>query len=447
MISTNQNLNRVLININYFATLLFIFWLPLKDDYLPIIISFWIFTWLLEGNLKSKFTSIPYKELFVGFIVFFLLTILSLFYSKDFDYGLFHIQEKLSIAFFPIILAGSNKIIKNNFKTVLLIFVLGNFIASAYYLLNAIIPNIVIENGNWYIKFWIWDIHKPFSFWKVVNMRVSTFSYSYLSVFKHPAYFAMYLTFSISILIYLYKQKMAKKKWQKLAMITTMVFFAFMIYLLQSSAGFITFGIVSILSVLYEFKAKQKKRYIFIGSIFVVMGILALSFSKPVQKRLKDYTDVILNPKTSKLFDKDDRIGLWYSAVEVIKENLWFGTAPADLSDELAKKYKKHNLKDAQEEKLNAHNQYLETFAGLGIFGFLSLIFILVYGFYLAYKKRHYLLFFLLIILSINFLFESMMNRMAGILFMMFFYSLFVFMDKERIEISKNQKIHSRQSN
>ena len=54
-----------------------------------------------------------------------------------------------------------------------------------------------------------------------------------------------------------------------------------------------------------------------------------------------------------------------------------------------------------------------------------------IYGFVIAYKKRQYLLFFLLLILSINFLFESMLNRMAGVLFMMFFYSLFVFMKIE----------------
>ncbi|RLD83129.1 MAG: hypothetical protein DRJ10_04100 [Bacteroidetes bacterium] len=424
-------------NVNYLATILFVFWLPLKDNYFPVIISFWIFTWLLEGNFKTRFTTFPHKGLYIGILLYFILIVSSLFYTNDIDHGLFHIQEKLSIAFFPIILLGSNEKVKQNYHTLLIVFVIANLIASIYSLTNALIANIVVENGTWFVKHWIWPEMQNESFWKLINIRASVFSYSHLSIFKHPAYFAMYLTFSISILVYLYKQKIAKKSWQKILIIGTMVFFAFMIYLLQSSAGFITFGVVSILSVLYEFKAKQKKRYIFVGSIFIIMGILALSFSKPAQKRLKDYTYVILNPKTSKLFEKDDRIGLWYSAVEVIKENFWLGTAPADLSDELAKKYEKYNLEDAQEEKLNAHNQYLETFAGIGIFGFLSLIFILAYGFYHAYKKRNYLLLFLLVILTINFLFESMMNRMTGILFMMFFYSLFIFMDNKPNKVSR----------
>ncbi len=90
-------------------------------------------------------------------------------------------------------------------------------------------------------------------------------------------------------------------------------------------------------------------------------------------------------------------------------------------------------MKDAELEKLNSHNQYLETCAGLGIFGFVSLLYILIYGFIITYKKRHYLLFFLLVILSINFMFESMLNRMSGVLFMIFFYSLFVFMNKQPV--------------
>jgi len=430
MISLNEN-KKILININYWATLLFIFWLPLKDNYFPIIISFWIFTWLLEGNLKSKFINFPYAPIYMAFLLYFLLTVISLFYTNDLDYGLFHIQEKLSIAFFPIILAGSNQKIKQNYSTILLVFVLGNLVASIYCLSNAFFSNLIFENGNWYIRYWHWEGFENYTFWQQINMRYSNFSYSYLSVFKHPAYFAMFLTFSISILVYLYKQKIAKRLLHKILIITTMLFFTFMVYLLQSSAGLITLGVVLILSVLYEFKARQKKRYIFAGSIFVLIGILALSFSKPAQKRIKDYTEVILNPKKSNFFEKDDRLGLWYSSIEVIKENFWFGTTPANLSDELAKRYKKHNLQEAQKEKLNAHNQYLETFAGLGIFGFISLMYVLVYGFIYAYKKRQYLLFFLLVILSINFLFESMMNRMAGVLFMMFFYSLFVFMDNK----------------
>ncbi|OQX96208.1 MAG: hypothetical protein B6I20_14715 [Bacteroidetes bacterium 4572_117] len=414
-------------NLNYFALLLFVFWLPLKDSYFPTIITFWMFTWLLEGNIKEKFVSFSYNKIYIAFLLYFLLTIIALLYTNDIDAGLFDVQEKLSIAFFPIILAGSNQKIKNNYNTILFVFVIANVVASFYCLANALVTNIIIENATWHIKHWVWDEMQNIPFWEVINLRSSNFSYTYLSIFKGPAYFAMYITFSISILIYFLKKKIAKKTTHKILTTSTITFFTFMVYLLQSSAGLITIGVVLLFSVLYELKAKQKKKYILIGSTLVLLGVMAIIFSKTTQKRIKDFTDVISAPSKSELFKKDDRLGIWYSAVEVIKENIFIGTSPANLSDELAIKYKKHNLMQAHNEKLNAHNQYLESFAGLGILGFLCLVYILANGFIIAYKKKNYLLFFLLIIVSSNFLFESMLNRMAGVLFLMFFYSLFVF--------------------
>lgn len=138
--------------------------------------------------------------------------------------------------------------------------------------------------------------------------------------------------------------------------------------------------------------------------------------------------ELIKSPQDDDLQKIDTRFQTNFTAFEIIKENFWFGTSPANLTSELEKKYTEYGFIKAEKEHLNAHNQYLETFAGLGILGFLSLLYILSYGFVYAYKNKHYLLFFLLLILAINFMFESMLNRMAGVLFMMFFYSLFVFM-------------------
>jgi len=119
-------------DINYKFLLLFILWLPLKDDYLPIILALWIFTWLLEGNFKSRINLFPHKPAYLGLLIYFLLTVFALFSSNDFEYGFFHVQEKLSMVFFPIFLAGASQKVKQNYKTILLVFILGNLIATIY---------------------------------------------------------------------------------------------------------------------------------------------------------------------------------------------------------------------------------------------------------------------------------------------------------------------------
>ncbi len=157
-----------------------------------------------------------------------------------------------------------------------------------------------------------------------------------------------------------------------------------------------------------------------------------------MQTILKQTDSILKEPDKVELKKMDARFQTNFAAFQIIKENFWFGVGPANMYDELKKQYKKYGFEKAAEERLNAHNQYMETFAGLGIFGFLALMYILIGGFVYAYRNKHYLLFFLLLILSINFLFESMMNRMNGILFMMLFYSLFVFMKREDDKLPEN---------
>lgn len=426
-------------NINYYALLLFVFWLPLKDNFLPTIMAIWIFTWLLEVNFKERFAKFNHKILYAALFFYLILTIISILRANNINEGTFSIQQKLSLFVYPIILLGSNSLVKKNAKTILLVFVLGNFIASLYCLAIAFINSIVIENGS-YVFHYYFDTYNPnYSFWDLVNLRYCNFSSSYLSVLMHPSYFSMYLIFSI-IIVYFFRMNFIKEKWSKLIFYLLIFFFIFMLYLLQSRAGIISLVLIFILIPLIEIQKKLKKRYfIIIISTISIFAFFILPNSL-INKNLIEIKKASTNSDEFSLKDSDIRMQLWYTSLQVIKENFWFGTSPANLTEKLVVKYNELGFKDAANEELNSHNQFLETFAGLGIFGFLSLIVILIYGFVIAIKEHNYLLFFLLFILSINFLFESMLNRMAGILFMMFFMSLLVFADIPSFN-SKNSKI------
>jgi len=415
--------------INYLATLLFIFWLPLKDDFLPVTLAFWILTWLLEGNFKGRIKSFPFKLLYLSMLVYFSLTVISLFYTRDLQVGFFQVQEKLSMVFFPIFLAGSNQKVKQNYKNLLYVFVVGNFVASLYCLANAFATSLVIENGSYSLHHYMDSYYVNYSFWEMVNLRYSHFSYTYLSIFKHPSYFSMYIIFSIIIIIYLIRIGHIKKIWARSLGIFCMLFFIFMLYLLQSRAGIISFAAVLIGIPIMEIKQKMKKKYFFPVLIIIVAFIYFIFSNSMIGKSVSGLKESFNNPKGFSLMKSDIRLQSWYTSIKVIEENFWFGTSPANLTQELTNKYNLYGFEVAKKEQLNAHNQYLETFAGLGVFGFLSLMFFLIYGVSISLKKNNYLLFFLLLIFSINFLFESMLNRMAGVLFLMFFVSLFVFSD------------------
>ena len=353
---------------------------------------------------------------------------------------LFLVQEKLSMVFFPLFLAGSNNKVKKNTKIILSVFVLGNFIGALYCIANALNNSLIMENGRYIFHYYI-DTYEPnFSFFGNINIRYSHFSYGYLSILMHPSYFSMYLIFSIVIIIDFFRNGLIQKKWFRILSINLVFFFLFMIYLLQSRAGLIMLIVVILIVLIIEIRSKLKKIYFIITISITILFSWAILSTSLIKNNFIEIEGIIANPNEFSLVESEARMQTWYTGINVIKENFWIGTSPANLTECLVLKYKELGFQEAANTRLNSHNQYLETFAGLGIFGFISLLSILIYGFVIAIKKHNYLLFFLLLILSFNFLFESMMNRMSGILFMMFFISLLVFANStsfNRLDIKK----------
>ncbi len=433
----SSNYKNIIEKLNFYSLLLFVFWLPLKDDYLPAIMALWISTWLLQGNLKTRFTDFPYKYFFMGFCFYILLMLINVFRITNYDEAFFQIQKKLSFIFFPIILVGSVDKIWQKTNTILIVFILGNLIAALYCLTNAFVLSFVIENGQWYFKHQVWQRMEHLSFRELIDLRASLFSYGYLSIFKHPSYFSMYIIFSLLIIVDFFRKNLIKKKYQKISAVILSLFFLGMFYLLQSRAAFITLGIVLSIIILIELRKKFRKRFVLFGIFLIIIPVIILFTNNRISRNIKESITLVKNTNLETIKKSDVRFKVWYTSIQIIKENFWLGTSPAELTSKLVKKYQELGFQKAADEELNAHNQYLESFAGLGIFGFLALLFIIIYTFIISIKQKHYLLFFLMVILSINFLFESMLNRMAGVLFMMFFISLFVFAKKPEKDDSK----------
>jgi len=74
---------------------------------------------------------------------------------------------------------------------------------------------------------------------------------------------------------------------------------------------------------------------------------------------------------------------MWGRALEIIKDNPLLGIGTGDVKDELQRTAEIEGYSIVKDRNFNVHNQYLETWMGIGIFGFillLLLLFILVFG-------------------------------------------------------------------
>ncbi len=89
---------------------------------------------------------------------------------------------------------------------------------------------------------------------------------------------------------------------------------------------------------------------------------------------MAEMTSEVTAPPAAEVQSTGMRIQAWESALDLVKSNPIFGTGTGDVKDELVKMYNSKGFVEIFNLRLNAHNQFLQSFAALGIFGFLLLL-------------------------------------------------------------------------
>ena len=103
-----------------------------------------------------------------------------------------------------------------------------------------------------------------------------------------------------------------------------------------------------------------------------------------------------------------------------------FGVGTGNLDEVLSMKLKDNGQEDFSKLLLNPHNQYLQIGIELGFFGMMFFIFILFYSIFISLKSSNKVLLFLVLNLSFNSFFESILQRQSGIVFFVFWICLFL---------------------
>nr|MBP7516096.1 O-antigen ligase family protein [Flavobacteriales bacterium] len=113
----------------------------------------------------------------------------------------------------------------------------------------------------------------------------------------------------------------------------------------------------------------------------------------------------------------------WDSAWRLFKERPLSGTGTGDIKDELVRDYIAHDFTTAAEHRLNAHDQFLQTAACLGIPGAMLILAMVVVPL-LARGRRDALTTLFLLICAVNWVVESMLEVQAGAVFFAYFASV-----------------------
>ncbi|GAB3200533.1 hypothetical protein GCM10027293_21600 [Pontibacter aydingkolensis] len=117
------------------------------------------------------------------------------------------------------------------------------------------------------------------------------------------------------------------------------------------------------------------------------------------------------------------RIAFWKTALAVLEKYPTIGVGTGDLEEAMSVEYINNELSDLQ--GYNPHNQYLQTGIMLGITGVALLLLLLLYPLVMALRRGDSIYIVFILIVSVSFLTESVLQSNKGIVFFALFNSVY----------------------
>lgn len=411
--------------INLYLVMGVTFIMPFGTILLSYFIGLWALASMLEGKWIKK-ASFNLRELhvryiFILYVIFYIINIVGFLYSKNKANGFAELQIKFSILLIPLLFAFSNKLIHRNLKKILLSFITGVFIASIICYFIAFYNSLNFDDGKF-----SFIAHSPGSPWD------SYFAYARLSFIIHPSYFSMYIVFSIAIILSSFFKNSVIPGVKSTTRILLIIFFTLTLFLISSRAGLFTWFAITILFFIKLFikKVKLWQKWFALFLMILIIGLFINIVTKGNRFRtIKTELETVNHAdEETHLASVALRLVVWKNAIRVIKKNPMFGVGTGNVEKKLYENLDDISLNQARKMNLNVHNQFLETWMEQGIFALFLLLAIMFYPVFSKKFPNSHLFIYLTIIIFINFLFESMLNRINGVAFFAFFYSLFAFL-------------------
>lgn len=397
--------------IEYIVLALMVFTLALDRRLLPPLMLLLSFNWLVEvfGDVYHKLflksqksmVAFPYKwnnlsknRLILALGLYsglFLLYAIGLLYSENMSHGRFDIVSKLSLLAMPVILFTSDSTFWNKslVKWLFNLFILGCLIGIAYCMYHS------------------YTLYQT-------DHAMQDFFYQKHSAFHHPSYASMYYIFALSIMLYnLLNQQY--KLYEKIISFILIPLFILEVFLLSSKTAFLVMFFVAVLFIFYIIIHKHHR--LLNLSVALILLLISISIFKFMPDKYNRFLLKFNHIHSFEDVKEDVRYTIWDTSWEAAKENLPFGVGSGDIKDVLKSKYSERSLPYFNKREYNTHNQYLQILLAVGIPGILLFVSGLFYTLYVSMQKRCFLYLVFMLIIAINLLTESMLERQSGVVF------------------------------
>ncbi|MFT5858398.1 MAG: O-antigen ligase [Flavobacteriaceae bacterium] len=346
------------------------------------------------------------KKVLFPTLLLFILYAFSLLMPSETNVGVLSLTTKLSFFIFPLI----GLLMSNGFTVVVKGVKWGMILASLGSMLFSLVRAIYTQKG----------------------FSGDAFHSNVYGLNMHPSYLALIFIVACALLWGKKSTKSSFKVFKWLYMVITLV----SIFYLRSLGAFACIAVI--LGGIPIWKTLQTKNWKWLLTI-PVYGLLfffALKSSPRISNDVKASLSKVaewshspsefIDSNVNNIESNTVRLVVWTISFGMIVEHP-FGLGLGNENDYIGREYNKYGYSGYAERNLNPHNQFLQT--GVSI-GWIGLIILLVLFFTLvrsAYKTRSLALFISALSLTVSCLFESMLERQVGVIFLSIILLIIVF--------------------
>ena len=231
---------------------------------------------------------------------------------------------------------------------------------------------------------------------------------------RHHSYTALYATVCMA---FVYREMTAEKhrKGLLVAMAVAMAMLVCYVVLVNSRAGMLAMGMTLAACVLH-FAFTRRRLWLTLAVAVAAAGLVTAA-----TQLLPGYTDRLST--TLENVQNDARTKITRGAWETAKENLWIGQGVGDYRERLVANDEATDFESGGNARYNAHNQYMESLVSTGMVGLATLLAMLLAPLWATCKGCRREWFFVALctaIVMLNLLFESMLERQMGLIFIGF---------------------------
>lgn len=334
-----------------------------------------------------------------------LLHALGLFWTTNMGFGLFDLQIKLPLLVLPLLVAFVPRAVWRGRDVLLFVF----SISSALMVLACSAAAIArIGTGS------------------ALSPMQEIFSSNW-SLALHPSYFALYISFAVAAWCLSPIHHWLPRVWS----VFVLAVLCLGVVLCASKIGWLLFLPLLIALLVLRWRGPFVRRTLLGMGLFSVAGIALLVMASPYAR---DRVDEMLRASSRSEHDPNTvtssevRWLTWGTAWELFQRDPLKGTGTGDIKDELVNAYEAHGYTGAAEKRLNAHDQFLQTAACLGVLGLLLMMGIFLAPVF-AGRPRDPLLILFLLLNALNWLVESMLEVQSGAVFFSLFALLLLWKD------------------